>query len=367
MAERGSKILHNLDRFIGIPILFILGLFVNKQKSLPNNIRRIAIIRTAAIGDTVLLSGIVQDLKFSLPNVNITFFVGASNCDITHAIPNVDKIIKLPIKNIFQSFQLLRKEDKYDIVIDTGQWPRLDALFSYFCQSSFRIGFQTVNQYKHFVFHKAIVHSNKCHEIENFRNLVRPFVKVKIDSQPILNVNSHSIVQNMVNTYPNFVVFHPWSGGMNGHIKEWGTNCWVELADKISKLGLQIFVTGAPKDVQNSELICNKCLPSINIKTLAGQLSLYETMELLMYAKVLISVNTGIMHIGSALNIPVIDLHGPTNSMRWGPLNKNSIAINSNGKGCGFINLGFEYKGNPTNCMEKISVEMVWESVIAVI
>ena len=94
MAERGSKLLHSLDRLIGIPILFVLGILVRNKKP-PANIKRIAILRTAAIGDTVLLSAIVQDLVYSIPNVEITLVAGPSNIGITGSIPGVSKILVL--------------------------------------------------------------------------------------------------------------------------------------------------------------------------------------------------------------------------------------------------------------------------------
>ena len=362
MAERGSKTLHYLDRYLGIPILRFLGLFVSKKKILPKRIRRIAVFRTAAIGDTVLLSGILQDLKIHYPSSEIVLFVGPSNFSVAPLIPSIDKYIKLPIKNIFKSFILIRKEGLFDVCIDSGQWPRLDALLAFMVKANYCIGFKSENQFKHYIFNESILHLNTNHEISNFRNLVKPLGIIE-NKRPSLNYKYSDNVNKLIEqTNEKYIIFHPWAGGMKSTIKEWPRENWISLCKTLLELGFDIFITGSMKDFLPSEKIIAGTNSS-RVRNMAGKLSLEDTVALVSKATLLISVNTGIMHIGSAIDIPVIDLNGPTNSLRWGPLNTKSIPIDSPGQGCGFINLGFEYKNNPENCMTLITVSMVLDAI----
>jgi ADP-heptose:LPS heptosyltransferase len=363
MAERGSKRLHLLDRYIGVPLVRFLGLFVNKNKQIPTQIKRIAIFRTAAIGDTVLLSAIIKDIKEQLPFCEVVLFAGPSNYAVTPLLPGLDMYLKLPVKNLIASYKIIRQTGCFDICIDTGQWPRLDAILSFMCKAAYRIGFITTEQHKHYLFHKNIMHLNSVHEIQNFKNLIKPF-GIRKDNLPSLQYKLSSKIKEIIQSAKDrYIVLHPWAGGTKSHIKEWPNIYWIALIEYLFKMNFNIFITGAEKDFHNSQRIISNCPATGTIKNMAGKLSLEETVALVSHAAILICVNTGIMHIGSALDIPVIDLNGPTKSTRWGPLNGKSIPINSPGEGCGFINLGFEYQGNPVDCMSKITVEMVLKAV----
>jgi heptosyltransferase I len=77
-----------------------------------------------------------------------------------------------------------------------------------------------------------------------------------------------------------------------------------------------------------------------------------------------VSVDTGIMHLAAALDMPVIGLHGPTSSKRWGPIGRNAVAIDSSDPRAGYLYLGFERSVDPPPCMEAISYEKVLDECL---
>ena len=109
-SERGSSFLRFFDRYLGIPIVFLLGIF-KRKKTLPNDIQRIALLKTAAIGDTTILTAIIKDIEDYDANIKITLFTGSSNYEFAKLLQtqykNLD-VIKLPIKNPLKSrFKIL--------------------------------------------------------------------------------------------------------------------------------------------------------------------------------------------------------------------------------------------------------------------
>jgi hypothetical protein len=46
-----------------------------------------------------------------------------------------------------------------------------------------------------------------------------------------------------------------------------------------------------------------------------------------------------------------------------GPIGPRAIGVESPGKGCGYLPLGFNFDGQATDCMERITVDRVWEAV----
>ena len=80
-------------------------------------------------------------------------------------------------------------------------------------------------------------------------------------------------------------------------------------------------------------------------------------------ARVLVSVNTGVMHLGAILGTPTVSINGPNRNGRWGPVGSRAIGVESPGDGCGYLHLGFNFDGQATDCMERITVEMVEAAV----
>jgi heptosyltransferase I len=86
----------------------------------------------------------------------------------------------------------------------------------------------------------------------------------------------------------------------------------------------------------------------------------------LMRARVVVSVNTGVMHLAAIVGAPTVALNGPNRNGRWGPVGTRAIGVESPGEGCGYLHLGFEFDGQATDCMERITVERVVQAVEAV-
>jgi heptosyltransferase I len=355
--ERGSKFLNFLDRYLGIPIVFLLG-HLKRSGEKPQLIEKIALLKIAAIGDTILLSAVIKDIKEKLPNAKITLFTGSSNYEIAKIIAETFSemnVIRLPIKNPLKAISII-KQYKFDAWLDFGSWPRLNALFSYFANAKFKVGFKTKNQYRHYIYDIAVEHSNKIHEVFNYKKILKQ-IDIEGSNLPQINVDAN------VKKDEKLIVIHMFPGGSKSYLKEWPETHWVQLIDYLTSKGYFIALTGAKVDKERALYIYNLCKKKNSITVVAGELSLKDVIGLLKKSYLVVSVNTGIMHLASALNCNLIALHGPTSSKRWGPLNSNSIAIQSPLKCSPCLNLGFEYGCNENKCMRAISVDTVIEAV----
>lgn len=353
LKERNNNVLRFIDRYFGIPLIFILGFFKKKQSDIPP-IKSIALLKTAAIGDTVLLEAIIRDIKKTFYNVRIVFFVGSSNYEvakiITEGFSNID-VVKLPIKNPLKAILTVRQYD-FDVWLDFGAWPRLNALLSFFANAKFKVGFKTENQYRHYIYDVVVEHSKEIHELFNYKHILS---KIGIYGA---NLPQIRVVTN-VKKDAKLIVIHMFPGGSRSYLKEWPESYWVQLINHLTSKGYSIALTGATADRDHALRVYNRCERRELIEVVAGKLPLKDVTLLLNKSCLVISVNTGIMHLASALNCNLVALHGPTSSKRWGPLNKNSIAISSPLPCSPCLNLGFEYGCNENRCMKAISVKTV--------
>ncbi len=352
--ERGNRALRFVDRYIGIPLTFGLGLLRRKRGHLPeHDVRSVAFLQTAAIGDTVLSSAIVGDFKKRHPHSRITFFTGSSNYEAAGLIPGVDTIIKLPLKSPLKAVKLIRQSGTFDIWFDFGPWPRFNAVLSSFARSGITVGFETENQYRHYPYDVAIKHSPLKHEIDNYRSLLRGIGISDAAGLPALNIDAGTIQKKQI-------VIHLFPGGSRSYLKEWEESRWIELIALFADKGYTVFLTGAALDRERALAIKARVPVSGRVFVVAGSLTLRKVAELLSCSQLTISVDTGIMHVASALGCNLISLHGPTSPKRWGPLNKNAIHL-CGGTSCSpCLSLGFESNCDDPKCMTDISVEEVF-------
>jgi ADP-heptose:LPS heptosyltransferase len=366
--EKGNKLFHKLDRWVGIPLVMLLGAFKSQKKIQPLAPNaRLAILNLGSIGDNVLMSAIIADLRSQYPAISITAFTGNTNYQIVKLIPGVDETIKLSITNVSKSYKLIKSSGNFSLVIDFGPWPRLNSIFAAFFNADQKIGFNSKSQFRHYVYDIPVKHSSSLHEIDNFRNLISPLYHGK-PHEPILSIIPTDNSTQLINQLGKYCIIHPWPGGYKSYMKEWPLNYWVELINKINTEFDCIVITGAPSDSEKSAELFSfaKKKHEVSLVNLSGKLNLQELVHFISASHLTISVNTGVAHIAAAVNKKQVCLHGPTNVLRWRPYNKNTISIVPAKGHFGYLNYGYEYNSTQENCMENITVDMVYDAVKSV-
>jgi ADP-heptose:LPS heptosyltransferase len=324
---------------------------------IPAEPRHIGLLNTAAIGDTILMSGPVADLRAQHRDARITLVSGPSNYDIACMVNHVDKVIRLPVFNPFASLKLLRAQG-FDVLLDFGPWCRLNALLATLSGAHFVVGFRTPGEARHFGYDLSVEHSNNVHELENHRRIVRALGIRAVHPpclRPIKAKNGRS-----ENVREPYVVCHLWPGGSAARQKEWPTMRWVALAEHLSRSGYGIVFTGSPNQRALNESVIARMRPTLRrfARNVAGA-PLVETLHVLADAKLTVSVDTGVVHMAAALDVPLVALYGPSKAERWGPIGERTIVVESPLASAGYLNLGFERPRNPPPCMEAICYECV--------
>jgi ADP-heptose:LPS heptosyltransferase len=355
-SERGNKGLKSLDWYLGIPVVCALGLLRRKRPPVID-FSTLGLLETAAIGDTVLLAGVIADLRRAFPDKKIILFTGGSNYEVASLLRGPDEVVKLPLADPLEAIRIMRARH-LEILCDFGPWPRINAVLTLFSGARFTLGFRTPGQYRHYAYDRAVDHSAAVHELENQRNLVSP-LGVDPTSMPFIAADEPLALGLPPKSY---VVFHAWSGGYKGYIKEWPAAYWVDLGERMVRLGPSIVLTGGPYDRVRTANLRASFAPRWQEKviTLAGSISLSQTCKVLQDAAAVVSVNTGIMHLAAAVGAAVLALNGPVPARRWGPVGEWAVSVDSEAEGCGYLNLGFEYENQREDCMALIRPERVF-------
>ena len=367
-AERGRGVLRKLDHWIGVPILFGLSLLKSKREK-PEQIQSIGLCIFAAIGDALLASSLIADLRKAYPGSKITVFATQANAAAFDLITGYDDLVLVPITQPLAAIERVRAHP-VDILIDTSQWPRIGALVAAFSGARWTIGFETKDQNRHFSYDFSVKHSPKVHELDNFRALLAP-LGIAATSMPPIDYSTFASI-DCLNIKQPYLVLHPWASGNHFELREWPASSWAALACRIIDSGYGVVITGGPGDRDRADALCQEIIrildgvPPESLFNLAGKANLMTTAAYLNGSSAVVAVNTGTMHLAALLQKPLVALHGPTNPHRWGPVypghsSEGSTLVLGPGleEGGAYLNLGFEYPENPTYLMDQISVEAV--------
>lgn len=347
---------------MGIPVIAALSILPKNKTPSFDEVERVGVLKTAAIGDTLLLASMLGALKRQFPSAQIVLITGQNNAAAAGLLAHVvDRHEIVSVRSPFAAIKRLRALH-LDILLECGPWPRYDALITVLSGAGYRVGFRVSGQARHFAFDRFVDHSRDHHQMVNFQRLAE---SVGADSfeQDLLPVPG-VLADDRLPSVP-FVVFHPYSGGYMGHVKEWPVDRWIELGRLVyTRHGVDVLVSGGPEDIAAGRDLAAR-LTSCGVKaaSLAGEFTLPELADILARSSAVISVNTGVMHLASMLGVPTVSLEGPVPPERWGPIGPKARSVVTALPQCGYLDLGFEYGGQRLDCMQGVSVEAVVREV----
>lgn len=313
-----TSLLKGVDALLGAAGVYCLPQASVKKPA--SEFNRILLIRPGGIGDAVLLAPAIRLIKTIYPDCQLTILAEHRNAGVFALIPGVKRLYCYDTPSEF--IQTLR--NNYDVVIDTEQWHRLSAVVARFIRAPIKIGFATNERRR--MFTHTVPYSHDDYEAESFLHLLEPLKLVPPADwgNPFLIVPENT--KNRVNTLlepfqgkPYFAIFP----GASIVERRWGRERFRMVAEGLQQHGYGIAVIGAAEDSSDAGHIT--VAGGLN---LAGRTSLAETAAVLARSALLVSGDSGVLHIAVGLGVPTVSLFGPGRALKWAPLGNQHIVIN---------------------------------------
>ncbi len=282
------------------------------------------------------------------------------NAAAAELIGSVDRRILIDLTRIPASIKTIRAE-KFDVLLDFTSWQRLTAFYTLMSGAKFTVGFKTAGQHRGRGYDLAVEHRNDHHEVDNFLAILHA-VGIDAHSEPQLTVPAIAI--EPLPGEQDIIVFHLWAAGAQSWLREWPEERWIELARRLTGPKTIFAITGARSDLERSEPFVQR-MQATGLRAIpfVGTDGFISLSHLLMRARVVVSVNTGVMHLAAILGAPTVSLNGPTAPRRWGPRGRCVAGVQPADGSGGYLNLGFEFAGHPEDVMQKIAVDDVAKAV----
>ena len=307
------------------------------------DINKILILRFGALGDVVHTTGLFRSLKELKPDLSIHYLTFKEASLLIENDSDLDKVWIAPNKSYkcLISFANMLKKEGFDLFINLQPSVRT-RVFSGFLNAR-----KTLTYKKDF----------SLHAVENFWRTAKPIfrdIKLKENLKLYLSKESLENASLLLPAKIKEVAFimetNPVRQG-----RCWPVEHWLSLAESlVQKYDCEIVLTGTFKNIENADKIV---AVSEKVKSFCGKLNIGESAALLSRCSLVISGDTGPLHISTALGVPVIGLYGSSPVSRTGPWGQNCYILNStlkcvpcNRRKCKFLQKGGFY----APCMKDI-------------
>lgn len=319
---------------------------------------KILVIRSGAIGDVIMATPFLKNLRKYFNDSHISFLVGAWSSSVLDNNPDVDNvivfddniIINKQISKIVPLVLSLRKE-KFDIcfILDKS-W--VWGLFAFLCGINKRVGFSRGNEGR-WNTHSVVFNGTKS-EIGYNLDLLRK-IDIKAKNCPVqlyTTKNDRLFAGAMCSALPKgkkIIGMFPGGAsnpGQNAAIKRWPLSNYISLLKRYPAFFIVFsddVIKGNPYFLDNKKIL--------NISDTTVQ----QSKEILEYCDVVLSHDSGGLHIAACAKKPkLIALFGPTPLERFCP--KKAIQVRTASLPCYDIYGKFKDRENQ---MGEISVERV--------
>ncbi|MCW7536292.1 glycosyltransferase family 9 protein [Aquabacterium sp. A7-Y] len=291
---------------------------------------RILVIRLSAIGDVVMASGLIPSLRRLYPDAHLAWLVEPAAAPLLTHNPRLNEVIvwqrgqwkelwrKRRWLELWQRIRIFRRElreRRFDLVLDT-QGLLKSGLWSWLSGAPRRIsleGREGSHRLATECLHPAVGDTPRRPRLlgAEYRYLAShlgaPPEAYRLDlvvAGAARDVAHAALLRQGVQG--GYAVLCPFTTRPQKH---WFEDRWVELAQGLLHQGLQPVLLGGPADREAAQRIVAQ-VPGL--VSLAGELKLDESVAAIESARLLIGVDTGLTHMGSALHKPTVALFGST-------------------------------------------------------
>ena len=322
------------------------------------NIRKILWIRLDHIGDVAMSLTSLQLLHEQFPAAQIDVLVRPACAPLFADLRLQNRVLeydspRFPSRDsrgrgrgagMFRTLQLVRKlrRSHYDVAIE----PRGDDIARFLAWSSaapFRIGPNRVfyeepdaPNFRFLMTHVVAIPDEPRHAVRANINVLQPLFDNRVLDFPNfgfpISAERNSRVQRLLQTRKvarDFVVLHPCS---NDALRNWTTENWSQIADfLVENYDFDVVLSGIARDRETHREIVAQVRNETRVHDFAGLISLPDLATFFAQSQLLVTVDTGPMHIAAFSRTPIVALFLPELAPRHAPFGQeNSVVLPPN-------------------------------------
>ena len=340
---------------------------------LPSNISaqdlkpfRILIRSSNWLGDAVMSVPAIRAIKAGRPDAHITVAVPSKIASMWKLVPEVSEIIPLPNKSLLAAVRSIRRRSLFDVVILFPNSLRA-ALETWLTGIPRRVGYR--GHFRSWLLNQIICQRETPgpieHQADRYMRVARELGANVQDNwrEALPRVRDISDGTGTVPPGDECVKLALSPGAEYGLAKRWLPQRFAEVAAVVAaKLSVQWILLGTAKDVAVGEMIArtlgHSCVNRV------GQTTLEQLIDELRECRLLLTNDTGTMHLASLLGVPTVAIFGSTEPRLTGPLGDRHIIVRHQVEcsPCFLRECPIDFR-----CMKAVSVDEAINGVLALL
>jgi len=281
------------------------------------SIERVVVLAWGGIGNVILLTPVLKNLKRNFPLAQICVVVNPNGSkQALEGSPWADVIIEQQdrgLKDILKHSRAVKVGNKTSLfVCMVGIDPIRATLYSFFCGCRYHVGER--GRLEGFLYTHTIKVEPRKHEVERNLDLLRE-IGVPVEDKDISFFLPEEIKSGIRRELTEkgienkLIVMAPGSG-ITQIFKRWPKEHFAQVAQWLIKRGFSVLLLGSVDEWQLCEDI--KKISAGPVYNTAGQWTLKQAAAAISFSKMALTNDNVFMHVAAALKIPVVAIFGPT-------------------------------------------------------
>lgn len=334
-----------------------------------SEMRKILIVAPSWIGDMIMAQSLLKIIKQLQPDTQIHILAPAHLELLIKRMPEVDEVLISPfghgdfkLHNRYVFGCNLKAQNYEQCIVLPNSWK--SALIPFFAQIPLRTGWRGEMRY-------GLINDLRILDGAKLPLMVQRFAALAFKDQknipdkiplPRLVTSEATInatLQRLNFEKPQKRILGFCVGAEYGSAKRWPEKYFAEIAKAKYAEGWDIWIFGGPKDKAIAEEV-QKISGNICID-LTGKTNLAEATDLISLAEIVITNDTGLMHLAAALDVQIIAIYGSSSPQFTPPLSNKAkiLSLNLPCSPC----FARECKLIHFKCMQKLKPTMVLEAL----
>lgn len=288
-------------------------------------LENILIIKLRYIGDVLLSTPVITQLRRAFPQAKITMLVNPGTEEILKNNQFLDEVLVLEKGGITSqaAFCLNLRLRRFDCVIDLTDGDR-SAILSSLTGAPVRVGFNEERRWRGSAYTNiATPGPQDRHRIERDLSSLRPLGLSPEPGLPVLLLSEdekaaaqRGLADLGIKAAGTFLIMV--QPGARYWFKAWPPERFVELVNRlVAETACHVLVGGSLPERELVDKLVSKTQGQA--VSLAGRVSVRQYAAILKHCSLFIGNDAGPMHMAAALGVPVLGLFGPSNPDEWGP------------------------------------------------
>ena len=330
---------------------------------------KVLILKPSSLGDIIHALPVLRLIKRQRPNWVIHWWVAKHFAPLLEMDPDIAALHYFE-RNAWGNAQGLcrslerigqMRRERFDVVIDLQGLAR-SALHGWAARGAYRIGLQQNREGAALFYDERVDRPTPETHAVDWCRAVLPRLGLEsigqfewLAKRPWLN---ERLVEQGFEPGHRWVILCP---GARWSSKQWPVEYFEQLMTELADGSVRFAVMGSGAEKSLGQRLAGRegCLD------LTGKTTLPELTEWLRASSVVVTNDSGPMHVAAAVGTPVIALFGPTSASKTGPYDARGTVLTADSSECSACARGLSYRAEGHDCMRSIAPAQVAAAVMA--